>query len=85
MSETLSIKISSLEKMRLQTLAEARAVSMSQLIREGLEKVLEGSVCDKGEAKKQQIMQILENHWAESPGGPGDLSTNKKYMEDYGK
>ena len=83
--ETLSIKISSLEKVRLQELARARAVSMSQLIREGLEKVLDGSGCDEEEAGKQQIMQILENHWEQSSGGPGDLSTNKKYMEDYGK
>ncbi|MGB6220121.1 MAG: hypothetical protein WBG04_03735 [Haloferula sp.] len=58
---------------------------MSQLIREGIEIVLKGSTDVEGETKKEQVMKILEKHWAESPGGPGDLSTNRKHMEDYGK
>ena len=85
MTETLSIKISALEKAKLQRIAELRAVSLSQLLREGLQKVLDSSVDEEGAAVKDRAMKILEDFWATSPGGPEDLSTNKKYMEDFGK
>ncbi len=85
MSETLSIKISPLEKAKLQKIAEVRAVTMSQLLREGLQKVINTSADEDGAAAKDQAMKILEDFWSSTPGGPGDLSTNKKHMEDFGK
>ena len=59
MSETLSIKISPLEKARLQKIAEVRAVTMSQLLREGLQKVINTSADEDGAAAKDQAMRWL--------------------------
>jgi hypothetical protein len=83
--ETLSIKISAAEKDRLRRVAELRAVSMSQLLREGLHKVLDWEEGQEGDANKREVMRILEKHWASAPDGPEDLSTNPKYMEDFGR
>ncbi|MEM9081389.1 MAG: CopG family transcriptional regulator [Verrucomicrobiota bacterium] len=78
-SSTLSIKLSDAEKARLQAKAKARNVSMSKLVKEGIEKVLEG---DEGEVSCYDLMR---EHF-EKPGmlmeGPSDLSTNKELQNE---
>lgn len=85
MTKTLSIKISSAEKEQLQRIAELRSVSMSHLLREGLQNVLDGVGETGADATKRKVMRMLEEHWANAPAGPEDLSTNKRHMEGFGR
>lgn len=85
MTETLSIKVSTSEKEQLRRIAELRSVSMSQLLRESLHTVLDSEKDQGGSTAKHEAMKLLEELWKTSSGGPGDLSTNKKYMEGFGK
>lgn len=84
MSETLSIKITSAEKARLKAVASARKVPVSDLIREGLRKVLSES-CDSGQPSCYDLFsKDLENLWARGGSGISDLASNKKHMKGFG-
>jgi len=85
MSEVLSIKLSISEKEQLRRVAEKRQLSMSALLRQGLDQVLkdshpkvEGSCYDKAAAYFENPEQI-------GASGVGDLSHNKKHLEGFGK
>lgn len=85
MSETLSIKITSAEKARLKAVASARKVPVSDLIREGLRKVLSES-CDSGQPSCYDLFaKDLENLWARGGSGISDLASNKYYMKGFGE
>lgn len=85
MTQTLSIKISIAEKEQLRRIAELRSVSMSHLLREGLQNILDGVGEPGADATKRKVMRMLEDHWATAPDGPGDLSTNKEHMKGFGR
>ena len=85
MSETLSIKISSAEKARLKAVSEARNVPVSALIREGLQKVLSETSDSEKPSCYDLVAKELEELWAQGGSGIADLSSNKKYMEGFGK
>jgi hypothetical protein len=82
MEETLSIKVSKAVKLRLQAVAKMRKVRPSVLLREALDQVL-ASQKAAGGLSCYDLCQDLFEHL--EGGGPKDLSTNKKYLEDFGK
>ncbi len=85
MSETLSIKITSAEKARLKAVASARKVPVSDLIREGLRKVLSES-CDSDQPSCYDLFaKDLENLWARGGSGISDLASNKTHLKGFGE
>ena len=77
---TMTVKLPPVTSSRLAAAAKARRVSKSQIVREALEKHL------KSNGKKHRpTFGELAGHLAGCLDGPGDLTTNPKYMEGYGK
>ena len=82
MDETLSIKVPKAVKLRLKAVAKARKVRPSVLLREALDQVLAGQRAAGGTS----CYDLCSDLFAQLElGGPRDLSTNKKYMDDFGK
>ena len=82
MDETLSIKVPKAVKLRLTAVAKARKVRPSVLLREALEQVLAGHNPDGRTSCYDLCSDLFERL---EPGGPKDISTNKKYMDGFGK
>ena len=82
MDETLSIKISKAVKLRLKAVAKARKVRPSVLLREALDQVLAGHNTESGTSCYEPCRDLFKRL---EPGGPKDLSTNKKYLDGFGK
>jgi hypothetical protein len=80
--ETLSIKVPKAVKIRLQAVAKIRKVKPSVLLREALDQVL-ASQKVAGTLSCYDLCRDLFDQL--EPDGPKDLSTNKKYLEDFGK
>jgi predicted DNA-binding protein len=80
--ETLSLKVPKAVKIRLQAVAKARKVKPSVLLREALDHVL-ASQKTAGSLSCYDLCHDLFEQL--ESGGPKDLSTNKKYLEDFGK
>ncbi|HEX7861222.1 MAG TPA: ribbon-helix-helix domain-containing protein [Verrucomicrobiae bacterium] len=76
---TISLKLPSLLARRLDAEAKKTGRSKSEIIREALEKSFR-----KPGSKKPSFYDIT-SHLAGSGKGPGDLSTNKKHLSDFGK
>lgn len=77
------MKVTPAQKKQIQKLAARKGVSQSQAVLDLVNKEMtEESV--KVKAKPGSFLDSIE-HLAGSIEGPGDLSTNPKYMEDYGK
>ncbi len=85
MSETLSIKITSAEKARLKAVASARKVPVSDLIREGLRKVLSESWDSDQPSCYDLFAKDLENLWARGGSKISDLASNKTHMKGFGE
>jgi len=62
--------------------AKARKVRPSVLLREALDQVLAGHDPEGGTSCYDLCSDLFERI---EPGGPKDLSTNKKYMDGFGK
>jgi len=83
--ETLSIKISKADKARLRQLALQRKVSLSALLREGMEHVVRGQT-DGGEAScYSRAARYLEEDIGLGASKLGDLSTNKAHLKGFGR
>jgi hypothetical protein len=82
MTETLSIKVPVQTKARLRAVAKHRHTSPSMLLREALDTVLTGET-PKGRASLYEMSRDLFDDMER--GGPRDLATNPKYMEDFGR
>lgn len=82
MDETLSIKVPKAVKIRLRAVAKQRKVKPSVLLREALDQVLASQKADTRTSCYDLCRDLFEQL---EPGGPKDLSTNKKYLEDFGK
>jgi hypothetical protein len=80
--ETLSIKVPKAVKLRLQAVAKFRKVKPSALLREALDQVLASQKIGGSPSCYDLCRDLFEQL---EPGGPKDLSTNKKYLEDFGK
>jgi hypothetical protein len=75
----ISLKIPALLARRLDAEAKKSGRSKSEIIREALEKSF------RKPGKKRPSFFDLTSHLAGCGKGPGDLSTNKKHLSDFGK
>lgn len=85
MESVLSIKLSHSEKERLRIVAERRKVSMSALLRQGLDKVLEEPEAGGGLSCYQKTASFFENPGHIGSSGVGDLSSNKRHLNGFGR
>lgn len=78
--ETMSIKLPKELKARIRATARVRKTRPSALVREAIEQSL------NGKGAKPSLYE-LDRDVLEIPddSGPRDLSTNPKYMKNYGK
>jgi metal-responsive CopG/Arc/MetJ family transcriptional regulator len=78
---TLSLKLPRSLSAKLDRAAKQRGQSKSELVRAALEQFLNGAL------PAQQRLSALElaGDLVGCMEGPGDLSTNPKYMEGFGK
>lgn len=83
--ETLSIKVSKEDKARLRQLALQRRVSLSTLLREGLDHIVRGQTDEVGASCYSRAAKYLEHEEGLGASGLGDLSTNKDRMEGFGR
>jgi len=76
-TETLSIRLSQAERTALRTAARKRRISQGQLVRQALRAY--------GVAPKEQpapsAHELVRHLIGKYKDGPGDLSTNPKYLE----
>ena len=84
MQETLSIKVSLADKNRLRKLAAERGVSLSKLLKQGVETLISGTA-----PSASPSCYDLGAHCFEHPGhlgasGHRDHSTNKKHLAGFG-
>ena len=81
-TETLSIKVSKELKARLHAAAKSRHAKPSALLREALELVISGAASKS----KPSLYDLSKDLFANlGHGGPRDLSTNRKHLDDLGK
>jgi hypothetical protein len=81
-TETLSFKVPREIKLRLRAIAKARKIKPSTILRDALEKVLNGATRDEGAtcgALSKDLFEKLERR------GPKDLATNARHMKGFGK
>jgi Arc/MetJ-type ribon-helix-helix transcriptional regulator len=78
--KTISLKLPESLDAKLSRVAKQRDQSKSEVVREALEQMLNGS-----RAAKPLSALDLAGDLAGCLEGPGDLSTNSKYMEGYGR
>ncbi len=79
--KTLSLKIPEQLERRIEQEVARRRIAKSVLVREALEKHL-GTVSASG--RKASFLDLAGDLIGKY-SGPGDLSTNPKYMKDFGK
>lgn len=79
--KTVTVKLSSALNARLDRAAKQRGQSKSDLVREALETLLNGA---RGTRPARSALD-LAGDLVGSIEGPGDLSTNPKYLEGLGK
>jgi len=79
--KTISLKVPPALSAKLERVAKARGQSKSEVVRAALEQFL------NGERPAGRPLSALElaGDLVGCAEGPGDLSTNPKYMEGYGK
>lgn len=82
MNQSVSIKLSESEKARLRGIAAARKVSVSSLIREGIERVLND---DDESSCYDLVSHLFEGEAGTGESGLGDLSTNKDRLAGIGQ
>ncbi|HEV8072681.1 MAG TPA: CopG family transcriptional regulator [Opitutaceae bacterium] len=79
--ETLSIRISKSERAALRTMARKEKISQGQLVRKALRAY--------GVAPKEKAIpsgyDLVKDLIGKYTDGPGDLSTNPKYLEGFGR
>jgi hypothetical protein len=78
--ETFSLKLPKSLGKRLQQAAKKRGQSKSEIARAALEQFLSNDA----DAAPGSLLQAMQP-WIGCVAGPGDLSTNPKHMEGFGK
>ena len=78
--KTISLKLSEPLHSKLERFAKSRKQTKSDVMREALEQMLNGEV----RASQGSFLEAAQR-WIGCAQGPGDLSTNPKYMEGFGK
>ena len=79
-NDTLSLRISKAESRALRERARREGISLARLVRQALRAY---GVTPETDAKSgyDVIKQVL----GRNRGGPADLSTNPKHLDDYGR
>ena len=78
--KTISLKLPAGLHAKLERAAKLRKQSKSEVVRTALEQLLNGERAVPAGSLLEAIRP-----WIGCVEGPGDLSTNPKYMEDFGK
>ena len=78
--KTVTFKLPEFLDAKLSALARKRGRSKSEIMREAIERYLDS--CEK---KPEVSCYDLVKEFAGCYEGPGDASTNPKYLDDYGK
>ncbi len=78
--KTLSLKLPPSLETKLTHAARQRGTSKSSIVREALESFLQNNAAPK----KGSALEAV-SPWVGCVNGPGDLSTNPEYMDDFGK
>jgi len=78
--KTISLKLPDRMHAKLNCLARQRSQTKSDLVRTALEQFLNGE-------RSRQVVSVAElaSDLLGSAEGPGDLSTDRKHMEGYGR
>jgi Arc/MetJ-type ribon-helix-helix transcriptional regulator len=79
--KTLSLKLPDALAAKVEAMARKRHTSKSALIREALESYLS----DDRKKPFLTLLDVAPDVIGCVSGGPGDLSTNKKHMEGFGR
>ena len=79
--ETLSIRISKAERTALRLAAKRGKVSQGQLVRSALRAYGVAPAVKTAPNAHELVKHLI----GRQTGGPGDLSTNPKYMEGFGR
>lgn len=79
--ETLSIRLSTAERTALRAAAKKRKISQGLLVRKALEAY---GVAPAGK-RAPNAYELVKHLVGKYKDGPGDLSTNPKYMEGFGR
>jgi len=78
--KTLSLKVPAAIDRKLAAFVARRGISKSEVIRAALEAYLNAD----GEVSPGSVLELAQD-LVGCVRGPGDLSTNPKYMKDFGK
>lgn len=78
--DTLTLKVPEIIKKKLNSFAKRKGLSRSEIIRSALLEYF-----SRDEFDKEGTFLDLSKDLAGSLEGPTDLSTNKKYLDGYGK
>jgi Arc/MetJ-type ribon-helix-helix transcriptional regulator len=78
--KTISLKLPAGLHARLDRAAKQRKRSKSEVVRAALEQFLNGA----GAVPPGSLREAAQR-WLGCVAGPGGLSTNRQYMEDFGK
>lgn len=84
MKETLSIKVAPEEKVRLQALAAQRQTTVSQLMREALDRLAEEENSNHPSCY-ELVHDLFEDSSKLGASSEGDRSTNKRHLLSFGK
>ena len=76
--ETISLKIPKSLALRLTQMAHSQNRSKSAVVREAVDIYLRSESAELGESVLDQVADLVGIF-----SGPGDLSTNKAYFEDF--
>jgi Arc/MetJ-type ribon-helix-helix transcriptional regulator len=77
---TLSLKLPASLSAKLDRVARQRGQSKSEVVRAALQQFLNGELAIPAESALEAVQP-----WIGCVDGPGDLTTNPKYMEGFGK
>ncbi len=78
--DTLTLKVPDIIKKKLNMFAEKKGLSQSEIVRSALLEYFSQDDLDK-----EGTFFYLAKDLAGSLNGPSDLSTNKNYLDEYGK
>lgn len=77
---TMTVKLPPATSARLAAEAKARRITKSQVVREALDKHLKAN----GKKRRPTFGDLAGDLIGSIKDGPGDLSSNPKYMDGYG-
>lgn len=86
-TESFKMRLTPAQKAKIKRLAERKGSTQKEAVLAAVERELAADTDEEADAIEPQPGSVLElaQDLCGSVEGPSDLSTNPKYMEDYGK